>query len=204
LATIVYIETNFLMSYATGRDLAIEELVNNSPKSLSLIIPSFCFMEAFSTFESERKRYNKFKDTLKYEIAQTKRNVISSHVQPLINHLKQAEIELGETFNEFEDRLHQAIFVLSMNAEIIEPTSQILQLSFYNRLIDKEPTDNLILASILHHADQHAGDIKILLTENRKDFESNTFAESAIQEAGIRYFADASKFLEWPRAQPES
>ncbi len=204
MATLVYIETNFLMSYATGRDLATDELVTNPPSSISFTIPGLCFMEAFSIFESERKRQNRLKGTLKQEIAQSSRNIISSRTHDFIDHLKQSEVGLEEIFNEFEDRLSHVIQFLSINAEIIETTSGILQLSFSNRLIDQEPTDNLILASILHHANQHLGETKVLLTENRKDFESNTFASSAILEAGIRYFADASRFLEWHKAQTES
>ncbi len=202
--TLVYIETNFLMSYATGRDLGTNELVTNPPASISFIIPGLCFMEVFSTFESERKRHNKLINSFQHENATAKRNVVSPHSQPFINHLKQAEVGLEEIFNEFETRLYHVIQLLSTNAEIIESTSEILQLSFFNRLIDQEPTDNLILASILHHANQHLQNDKVLLTENRKDFEPNTFASSAIQEAGIRYFADASKFLEWHIAQSKS
>src|SRR4051794_29527466 len=109
------------MCYATGRDVATDELLTNTPHSVSLIIPSFCFMEAYSTFESERKRHNKLMDALKLEIGQAKRNVISTHSRSLIQHLEESLAELGEVFNDYEDRLYQAILILSMNAEIIEP-----------------------------------------------------------------------------------
>ncbi len=66
----------------------------------------------------------------------------------------------------------------------------------------EDPTDNLILASILDHSKNHPSETKIFLSENRRDFDINLKAKLALEESGIRYFADASKCLEWHRTQP--
>ncbi|GAA6614529.1 hypothetical protein [Scytonema sp. NUACC26] len=46
---ILYIETNFAMSIATGRDPQANQLLLNIPPSIQIAIPSVCFMEALSS-----------------------------------------------------------------------------------------------------------------------------------------------------------
>jgi hypothetical protein len=70
-------------------------------------------------------------------------------------------------------------------------------------LID-DPTDNLILTSILDHAGSRPSEGKVFLSENRKDFNENLLAKLELEKAGINYFAQASRFLEWHKSQSES
>ncbi|AGY60376.1 hypothetical protein GKIL_4130 [Gloeobacter kilaueensis JS1] len=73
----LYIETNFLMSIATGRDSASKELLGEIPTDLKVAIPSVCCMESLSAFEDEKKRSNKFRGTLDNQIAQLSRDLSS-------------------------------------------------------------------------------------------------------------------------------
>ena len=49
---LLYIETNFLMSIATGRDPKADDLLAQPPEGLRLAIPQVCFMEALSVFKT--------------------------------------------------------------------------------------------------------------------------------------------------------
>jgi PIN domain len=199
----LYIETNFMISHATGRDRATDELLLGPSPSVKLVLPSVRFMEAFSAFEDERKRHNRLVGDFEKQIQQLKRNVISARIEPLIDHLDRAVVELRAVFNDYQARLFAAIDRLRTLAEVIHPTPEIVAESLSRALID-DPTDNLILASILTHAAAHPHVVKTFLSENWKDFESKPYPKSAIELAGVKYFRSPSKFLEWHQARPES
>ena len=199
----LYVETNFPMSCATGRSPEADIILRDRPPSLRLIIPSVCFMEALSVFEAEERRHRRQLDSLSLQLKEVKRNVLSSIIPSLADHLDRASDESALLFEEFEARLFQALELLGSGAELIHPTPVILLASRANLLVE-DPTDNLILASVLDHAKNHPSETKAFLSENRKDFDTNSGARSAIREAGVRYFADASKCLEWHRARPGS
>lgn len=164
-------------------------------------MPSVCLMEALSVFEGERKRQRQWLDTLWQQLGQVKRNVLSPLVPSLANHLGQSHLESDELRKEYETRLFLALEFLGSTAELIHPMPEILATSLTKTPIE-DPTDNLILASILDHSKNHPSETKIFLSENRRDFDINLKAKLALEESGIRYFADASKCLEWHRTQP--
>ena len=72
---ILYIETNFLISHATGRDARTDEILTRSPDRFRIVIPGVCFMEAF---EAEPKRHNRLVGDLQKQIGQSRRNVVSA------------------------------------------------------------------------------------------------------------------------------
>ena len=61
---IVYVETNFLMSVAMGREGRGDDLLAAVSASVRVAIPSGCYMEWFSAFEDEQKRRNWFRAEL--------------------------------------------------------------------------------------------------------------------------------------------
>lgn len=187
MSLLLYIETNFLISHAAGRDAATESLVSDPSLGLRLVIPGVCFMEAFSTLEGESGRHNRLIASLQSEIRQVERNVVSPNARALVNHLQRALVEARAILNDYSDRLYRLIGSLSSMAEIIETTSDVLRFSLGNELID-DPTDNLILSAILADAGSRPSEAKILLTENRKCFHDNPDAGTAIQHAGVKNF----------------
>ncbi|WP_435008942.1 PIN domain-containing protein [Tundrisphaera lichenicola] len=191
------------MSYATGRSRATGDILSKPPPSLRLIIPSICLMESLSVLEDERKRHRRRLDALEQHLREVGRNVVSSHVPSLKAHLDRAIEEGNALSEEFEARLFQALEILGSGAELIHPSPEILRASRANVLIE-DPTDNMILACILDHSKNHPSESKVFLSENRKDFDANVRARLALRGAGIRYFADAAKCLEWHGTQSES
>ncbi len=64
---ILYVETNFLMSVAMGREARGYDLLAVVLESVRIAIPSGCYMESFSAFEDEKKRRNWFRAELSSE-----------------------------------------------------------------------------------------------------------------------------------------
>jgi len=68
--TIVYVETNFLVGFATGRDREAAELLVHAGSGFRWTIPSICFFESLSWMEGEIKRRNLFVQGLREQIVQ--------------------------------------------------------------------------------------------------------------------------------------
>jgi hypothetical protein len=160
-------------------------------------------MEAFTAFSTERSRHNRLIEEFERQIKQLERNVVSSRIQNLIDHLARSVTEFREIFNDSRTRLNDAIETLRNSAEMIGLTPEILGSALTQPLIE-DSTDNLILMSILDHARSRPSDSKVFLSENRRDFDDQLSSRRALEDAGIKYFARASNFLEWHKSQSES
>jgi hypothetical protein len=194
---VTYVETNFLMGMATGRDAAADALLAALPPLHVLAIPSVCFMEAFSAFEDERGRRNVFKDQLEIQIHQLKRDITSAHARLLLSHLEQARIENGLLLNDVRARLLEATSRISARMEMIPLTPTILQESVTSLLLS-DPTDNLILTCILEHARQSSDTTtKSFLSSNFRDFDVPEVRSTLAQVGVTKYFRSTEKVLEW-------
>ncbi|WP_435022399.1 PIN domain-containing protein [Tundrisphaera sp. TA3] len=192
----MYIETNFLVGYASGRDPGAVDLLAAASKGIRLAVPGVCFMEALSLIEAERKRTHRLGDDLGNERRSAELDLVSSDSPGLALRLAQAQSGVSKRFEVFSDRLDEVFLILSDVAEIISVSSTVLR-SHTDRKAIAEPTDNLILACILDHAADHHGTRKAFFSENRKDFSQNTFVAGLLKDAGIKYFGQAAKLLEW-------
>ena len=200
----LYIETNFLMSIATGRDSQAYNLLSTPPSSVQIAIPSICCMEALSALEDELKRRNRFENDLNLQLSQLRRDVTSPYAQSLLSHLAQSVIENRGLLNDVKERLFQALDRLAANAEIIPLTADMLQASLTTDFIEKEPTDNLILYSILDDARLHPTEVKVFLSGNVKEF-GTLEVQQALSDAGVaEYFRASQSFLGWLNSQSTS
>ena len=125
-AVVIYIETNFLMGIATGRDSHAESLLDKIASPVRLVIPAVCYMEAFSAFEEERRNRNRFKAHLEQHVSQLKRDQTSPHANSLVGHLEQSRIENDSLLNDIQNRLFQSIDRLSSLTELITLTPDCL------------------------------------------------------------------------------
>jgi rRNA-processing protein FCF1 len=80
---IIYVETNFLMSVAMGREGREDDLLAAVSASVRVAIPSGCYMESFSALEDEQKRRNGFRVELEKQIAQLRRDSTSANAGAL-------------------------------------------------------------------------------------------------------------------------
>ena len=193
--TILYIETNFLMSIATGRDPEAGQLLK-APPPIRIVMPSVCFIEAMSALEQERKHLGEFTGSLQGRIKQSRRDRTSEHVNPLIELLDQAFRKAGDLHNDIERRLFDSLIKISEVAERVEPLPEIVRKSIERPIIQRDLTDNLILHCILHHAANHQQNERAFLTGNSKDFGSELVKPMLLQ-AGVRHFSEAKSFLGW-------
>lgn len=199
---ILYLETNYLISIATGRDADAHSLMSTPSPGLHIAMPGVCYMEALSWLETERKRNNEFKVWLKVRVKELKRDLTSAHATSLRFHLQESNIGNANRFNDVERRLFDSIRDLPQRAEIIELNPGVIEASVLQAIIVKDPTDNLILHCILHHASLHPGEEKVLLTSNTKDFGTED-VKKRLRATGIaKLFTESRSLLDWHGAQP--
>jgi rRNA-processing protein FCF1 len=198
---IIYIETNFLMSITTGREAEAIMLLRDLSSSVKLAIPSICYMEALSALEDELKRQNYFKEQLTRQVSETKRDVTSEHAASLSLYLEESLISYRYRVGEIKSRLREAISLMSRNSEMIALNPEIVESSLNETLIEKDPTDNLILHCILSHARSHSTETKVFLSGNVKEF-GIPEVQDVLREAGItKYFSVTKNFLGWLQSQ---
>lgn len=200
---ILYVETNFLMSIALGRDAEAGNLLGNPPGSVEIAIPEVCCMESLSTLEDEQKRRFRFSNELRQQISQLRRDLTSIYARSLLSYLDMSVEENEYLLDEIKNRLFLALENIAANATTIPLSPEIIRATLGNSLMLEEPTDNLICQTILSHARSRPTEVKILLTGNIKDFTKPTVKE-ALQNAGINlYFSRTSNFIGWLASQPE-
>ncbi len=197
----LFIETNFLMCIATGRDPKAFDLLSQPSESLRLAIPQVCFMEAPLVFKQNQKQRLQLKETLDQQIGQLARDRTSKNASDLLSLLQQANITNRELIKDVSTRLFDAIGLLGQKADLIPISGAILDASRDSFLID-DPADNLILHCILSHARSDLQTTKIFLTENRQDF-GTTLVQDQLKSAGVdKTFWRTNDFSQWLSSQP--
>ncbi len=103
--------------------------------------------------------------------------------------------------NDVQARLFQLVDRAAGILEPIPETPGIVHRAVTAMLIP-DPTDNLILHSILDHAGRFAGATKALLTDNTRDFDTDD-VQAALASAGInRSFRSVTNVLGWLSSLP--
>jgi hypothetical protein len=198
---ILYLETNFLMSIATGRDPEASELLSGPLPGSRLAMPQVCFLEALVVLQEESRQRNSFKNLLDQNILQLSRDITSSHAAALRSSLDTARVENQRVLEDIHTRLLDSIGLVGLHAQLIEVTAQVLEAT-RNVVLIPDLSDNLILHCVLEHARANADDVKVFLSGNRKDF-GTPAVRDALQGAGInKYVSEAKQFLGWYRSQP--
>jgi hypothetical protein len=154
-----------------------------------------------SALEDELKRQNSFGQQLSRQVSETKRDVTSEYAASLSFHLEESFIYYGYRVGEIKSRLREAISLMSRNSEMIALNPEIIEASLNATLIEKDPTDNLILHCILSHARSHSTETKVFLSGNFKEF-GIPAVQDVLREAGItKYFSVTKNFLGWLQSQ---
>ena len=71
-------------------------------------------------------------------------------------------------------------------------------------LVHSDPTDLMILTTVLEDAQGHPDVRKILVTENSRCFLEDLAVRDILRKVGIGYLPSVAKFLQWHAAQTES
>ncbi|MFM5964868.1 MAG: PIN domain-containing protein [Dolichospermum sp.] len=204
---ILYIETNFLMAVAKGRDLDAEKLLRNLSPLISLAIPAICYVEAINTYKIDKQNQLKFQAEMEKQINEAMRDKISVHADLFKVSLERASIENLLLLNDVQDRLSEVIELLTENSEIINFDNNIIKdisdkifIETETLLIKNDLMDNLILQCIVSHANQHPNNQKVFISGNTKDFGKKEVQE-ILNSAKIKYFSNTKNFLGWLESQ---
>jgi hypothetical protein len=197
----LYVETGFPIGVAKGQDRDAAALLDvKAPDfSIRILIPSICFMEALSVWESEHKQYNTFMDILTAQLREIGRDVISAQARVLVGHLGQSRVESEIRFGAVQARLNEVLYALTEEAEIINLDADMIRDSLMNDYVD-DPTDNLILSCILRHAHLNPLKAKAFFSANHKHFGDPQVCQ-LLEAAGIKYFRRIDAAVGWLRAQ---
>lgn len=197
----VYVETNFLMSVAMGREANGDDLLAAVSASVSIAIPSGCYMESFSAFEDEQKRRNRFRDELDKQIVQLRRDTTSANAGALLGRLEESRIANDQLLNDVQARLFGFVDRAAGILESIPEAPATIHQAVTTILIP-DPTDNLILHAILDHAGRFPGTTKALLTGNTRDFGTDD-VHAALAAVGInKLFGTVANVLGWLGSLP--
>jgi hypothetical protein len=123
---IVYVETNFLMSVAMGREARADDLLAALSGSVRVAIPSGCYMESFSAFEGEQKRRNWLGAELDNQIVQLRRDTTSANAGTLLRLLEESRIANEQLLNDVQARLFAFVDRASGILEPIPETPAII------------------------------------------------------------------------------
>ncbi|MEH2384707.1 MAG: PIN domain-containing protein [Nostoc sp.] len=196
---IIYVETNFLMSIAKGQDSQAQELLQNTPSSLRLVVPSICFVESLTTLEQEEKYNLDFLRKLDIQINQAERDN-SDNARLLLFSLEQSRTSFLERNNEVKERLDVAFNQLISKSEMITLSTVIFQRTLNREIFDKHIIDRVILECIIFHAGLHSNENKFFLSANSKEFGRREVIE-VLRDSGIQYFNKTQNFLGWLQCQ---
>ncbi len=211
MAVILYIETNFLISIAKGQDPQADTLLQNTPSSVRIAIPSICYVEALSRWKDELKYSERFQSELKLRLNDANRDRTSPYAESLVTYLESSRVVSRELLNDVQRRWSQALAqllaraeMIALTADIIQEISEITLIRPKTALVRNDHMDNLILHCILEDARLHPTEVKVFLSGNTNDFGTPQVRE-ALRTAGVdEYFRRAQDFLGWLQAQQNS
>jgi hypothetical protein len=214
-ALALYVETNFLVGAALGRESDAAGLFAISPSELSIFLPEVCIMEALSVLAGERKRRNTFGATLAQQRGELARFQNSASALALAGHLERAIAENTEVMSGVEDRLRWVlghipgvdtmVDSISVNRlTLLRAESSSLWSALHVPLI-ADAADSLIYYIILNYATSLRREsiqemTQVLLTSNIRDFGAYP-ARAVLEDAGVsQIFSTVRDFLGWFRA----
>ncbi len=200
MQVIIYVETNFLMSIAKGQDELAENFLQNTPTSVSLVIPNICYLESLATLDREDKYNQDFIRGLDIQVNEAGRDKTSQNAKLVVNYLKQAKISFLQRKNDTENRFYLALNQLFTKTEEIPLTTEIIHESLARNILEKHFMDKLIIECIVHHARLHLDEIKIFLSANSNEFGRREVIE-VLQDSGIQYFNKTQNLLGWLQSQ---
>jgi hypothetical protein len=203
---ILYLETNFIMGEATGRETGTEELLAIPRKRLRIALPCLCVMEALSAFEREGNRRKELTNTFESQMSQLSANVALPAAARLRRLLKRARLANRRLAAVQEKRLFAALARVLARAECIPWSESAFRNAFgpgsaLSSVRDQcRETDLLILGLVLEHSRRHGREPRGLLTGDahfRRPQILDLYRTVGIDET----FSRTRDFLAWWREQ---
>ncbi len=177
----MYVETNFILGYATGRTPGFDSLLN---QAAHLAVPEVCLMEAITTEKSIAVAQATFVKTAREQQGEIGR---TQHFRPaaeFVTSMDEAISAYDKVRADFRLRLYTALDVLRSQARIV-PTSRTWFADFEQRgSLIPDPTDELVHASIREHALGLGGAPALFFSEDKGYLRPSV--REAFASAGVR------------------
>ena len=152
-------------------------------------------MEAFAAVEGVLARRRRFSTLLDRRMRKLQTELLFPQAKAVLAQLETARFLNDRLIDEIRQRLFDAIESLLPHAIVIDEPPDLIVKSIRERLIP-QPTDNLILHTILHHAATHPDVKKALLTANKKDF-SREQPREAMKADAVALHGRYPAAIEW-------
>jgi hypothetical protein len=191
------------MAVAKGQDLKAVDLLQDIPSSIRIVIPDICYIESLTTYKIDKRKRLDFQEEMDKQIKELNRDKTSDYARLFMGNLGEARINNELLINDIQDRLFTTIDQLLNNSELINLNKSLIQniaetTIFQTEawLVKNDIMDNIILQSILDHAQLYPQEDKAFISNNSKDF-GKPEVQYALRNAGIRYFTITQHFLDW-------
>lgn len=163
--------------------------------------------EAFSAFEDEQKRRNRFTNELQQQIADISRRTQLTNAAPLLSILRPALVSNEYFLRDIKARMDELIAQLLglrpplSGAELLSLQSAYAPDAFAAvggppPQILNQPTDTLILRVVCADALLYPGETKAFLSGNTRDFGGDE-VRGYLAACGLRYFSTTDALLGW-------
>ena len=170
---VVYVETNFIleMGYRQAENGFCEKIIDLAENgAITLAIPSFSVGESYETSYRRKKERESFAEDLDRRRSQLSysadRDLLAYRIQTLTE-------ALSESIDRDNRRLNQVLSRLTGVAEFISLGASSLTLAQeYQRAIEMDPPDSLVLGSIVSHLSNANPNVCCFLNKNVKDFDA--------------------------------
>lgn len=169
---IVYAETNFILELALKQEQYNEcnQLLQLAQeKKISLILPSFSFIEPYETLIRRHKTRRELQNRLSTEVKELVRTENYREHKTILE--KTADILIESTIRE-SSGLKEVINTIVDLSTAIDLTKEIIRLSIeYENANDLSPQDAVVYASIIAHLTTKKPECSCFLNRNSTDFD---------------------------------
>jgi len=202
LRAVLYLETNFLVGAATAR-FDPQPLLAAAIGVVQLVIPRACFTEAVTTMERLTARRRQLSNLLDRRMRKLRTELFVPAAAPVIAHLDAAFQANNDIALEVRQRLVSVVRAVGTAAVALDEPPELVADVLADFVVE-QPTDNLILHTIVRHAAEHPDLPKAFFTQdkNRKGFGTDE-ARAALRAAGVAVHARFDSVVQWLRHQPQ-
>jgi hypothetical protein len=194
---IVFVESNFCLELAFKRsefDAANEILAMAESSKITLVVPAFSLVEPHYVLEHDRRLRKRLHDEVTREVGQIERSAgyeqLRSQSRSLLVALASKSDSDATEFEMVKGRIGKCATVLPLTMEIIATASA-------RQLVDLEPHDALVFASVENYLQSNRPKESIFANRDAKGFMAQSITNdlSKLQCAVIPSFDDALGFL---------
>jgi predicted nucleic acid-binding protein len=169
----IYVETNFIFELVFEQEqfASCEQILQLSEAGhIKLIIPAYSLAEPHEKLIRQTTKRREIKNKLEEELKQLLRTASYqnsiNNVQHVYNLLVESSKDEKQRFIQYRDRFIRCAKIIPMNTDIIRDAA------INEVVLNFQPQDAIIYASVMFHLRQNPPQIACFLNRNAKDFDN--------------------------------